>query len=68
MARMVRVAKYLLSCYWSSSNDLEEEDTKRTIAIQNMINHIIIGTINQQWKHLMKPSCSKSQLERGIDQ
>ena len=47
---------------------LVEEATKRIIAIQNMINQIIIGTINQQWKHLMKPSCSKSQLERGIDQ
>ena len=47
---------------------LVEVATKKTIAIQNMINQIIIGTINQQWKHLMKPSCSKSQLERGIDQ
>ena len=25
MVRMVRVAKYLLSCCWSSSNDLREE-------------------------------------------
>ena len=30
MARMVRVAKYLLSCYWSSSNDLGEEDNEES--------------------------------------
>ena len=33
---------------------LVEQAAKRTIAILNMINQIIIGTINQQWKHLMK--------------
>ena len=33
---------------------LVEQSTKRTIAIPNMINQMIIGTINQQRKHLMK--------------
>ena len=30
MARMVRVAKYLLSCYWSSHNDFGGEDNEES--------------------------------------
>ena len=39
MVRMVlvRVAKYLLSCYWSSSNDIGEEDNEESNYIERLV-------------------------------